>query len=187
MDILEQPADGFEEPKGRRAVLMCALAVKHNNFAGSTCFLLFLSSQSLRRESVLQSPCVHFTHLLSTRDRCTHALRGSSFAMIEKCQTLSSHVHPPSVRRSGLTGTISCAWNGRRANRDWVLRNTRELGDDGDEIRVGAQSWKSRRWSQQRGGESSKTLCSKYSSDNAGLWPPKLSNTWARYGYLGTS
>ena len=29
-----------------------------------------------------------------------HALRGSSFAMIEKCQTPSSHVHPPSGQRS---------------------------------------------------------------------------------------
>ena len=56
--------------------------------------------------TVLQSPCVHFTHLFSTRDRCTHALRGSSLAMIEKCQTPQSHVHPPSVRRSWLTETI---------------------------------------------------------------------------------
>ena len=56
--------------------------------------------------TVLQSPWVHFTHLFSTRDRCTHALRGSSFAMIEKCQTPSSHVHLPSVHRSGSTGTF---------------------------------------------------------------------------------
>ena len=32
----------------------------------------------------LQSPCVHFTHILSTRDRCTHVLRGSSFGMLVK-------------------------------------------------------------------------------------------------------
>ena len=51
--------------------------------------------------TVLQSPCIHHTHIFSTRDRCTHALRGSSFAMIKKCQTPPSHVHPSSVRRSG--------------------------------------------------------------------------------------
>ena len=56
--------------------------------------------------TVLQSPCVHFTHLFSIRDKCTHALRGSSFATIEKCQTSSSHAHPPSVRRSGLPSTV---------------------------------------------------------------------------------
>ena len=53
--------------------------------------------------TVLQFPCFHFTHLFSTRDRCTHAPRGSSFARIEKCQTPSSHIHPPSVHRFGLT------------------------------------------------------------------------------------
>ena len=52
---------------------------------------------------LLQYPCVHFTHVFSTRDRCTNARAGSSSGMIEECQTSSSHVHPPSVHRSGLT------------------------------------------------------------------------------------
>ena len=54
----------------------------------STVYILVSASVS----TVLQSPCVHFTHIFSTRDRCTHALLGSSFAMIKKCQTPSSHV-----------------------------------------------------------------------------------------------
>ena len=56
---------------------------------------------------MLQSPCVHFTHLFGTRDRCTHALRGSSLAMIGKCQAPQSHVHPPSVRRSWSTASMA--------------------------------------------------------------------------------
>ena len=59
-------------------------------------------SVSVSVSTVLQSPGVHFTHFFTTRDRCTHALCGSTFVLIGKCQTPSSHVHPPSVRHSGL-------------------------------------------------------------------------------------
>ena len=47
---------------------------------------------------LLQYPCVHSTHVFSTRDTCINARVGSSSGMIEKCQTSSSHIHPPSVR-----------------------------------------------------------------------------------------
>ena len=40
-----------------------------------------------------------FIHVFGTRDRCTKARVGSSFGQNEKCQTPSSHVHPPSVHR----------------------------------------------------------------------------------------
>ena len=43
-----------------------------------------------------------------------HALRGSSFGASEKCQTSSSHVHPPSVPRSSLSVFI---WLCRRFSR----------------------------------------------------------------------
>ena len=51
-----------------------------------------------------------------------HALRGSSRGMIEKCQTSSSHVHPPSVHRSGLTQCVSV----RRA---WRAGDVDETGE----------------------------------------------------------
>ena len=42
--------------------------------------------------------------LSETAQSCDiHALRGSSFGADEKCQTASSHVHPPSGHRSGLS------------------------------------------------------------------------------------
>ena len=49
--------------------------------------------------------CPTFSVPLSeTAQSCDiHALRGSSFGTNEKCQTPSSHVHPPSVHRSWLT------------------------------------------------------------------------------------
>ena len=52
---------------------------------------------------LLQYPCVHFTHVFGTRDRCTNARVGSSFGTNEECQTSSSHVHLLSVHRSGST------------------------------------------------------------------------------------
>ena len=52
---------------------------------------------------LLRYPCVHFTHVFGTRDRCTNARVGSSVGINEKCQPSSLHILPLSVRRSGST------------------------------------------------------------------------------------
>ena len=83
--------------------------------------------------------------LSETAQSCDiHALRGSSFGTNEKCQTPSSHVHPPSVHRSWLTlvvehirgesgrlwlseQDVGTAWSGN----PWQLRGgMTERGDD---------------------------------------------------------
>ena len=57
---------------------------------------------------LLRYPRVHFTHVFSTRCRCTNVRVGSSSETNAKCQTSSSHVHPPSVHRCGSKNYIHC-------------------------------------------------------------------------------
>ena len=66
---------------------------------------MFLLLASLSTVVTVSMPAL--THVFGTRDRCTNARVGSSFGTNEKCQTPTSHVHPPSVHRSWLTETIS--------------------------------------------------------------------------------
>ena len=65
-------------------------------------------------QQLLQYPCVHFTHVFSTRYRRTNVRVGSRFETNEKCQTSLSHVHPPSVHRSGSTLVAEQLWVKRR-------------------------------------------------------------------------
>ena len=76
--------------------------------------------------TVLQSSCVHFTP--------AHAPRGSSLAMIEKCQPSSSHGHPPFVPRSQLTDSIpSRRFQAvRSSGRTCRVRDERRTGRDAD-------------------------------------------------------